>query len=96
MWIGVLQVGRQEFRHERKRERIEALHVDGAAAVGPPVRDPQRERIASPGLPRDRHHVRMAGQHDAAAVAGTDRGVERRLVAGAFGTRMKGTSQPSR
>ena len=77
-----LQARRLELGHERERERVEALHVDGAAPEDAPVLDPQAERVRGPGLARHRHHVRVARQHDAAAVLRTDRGEERRLVAG--------------
>ena len=41
MWIGVFEIHGEEIGDERQRERVEALHVDGAAAIGAPVRDPQ-------------------------------------------------------
>ena len=82
MWIGVFRSAAEEIGHERERERVEALHVDGAAAVGAPVRDAQAERDRErPGLARHRHHVGVAGEHDAAAVRRADRRKERRLVA---------------
>ena len=89
-----LEIGGQEIRHEREGKGAEALHVDGAAAVSAPVRDPQRERVRGPGLPRDRHDVGMAGQDDAAAIA-ADRSWRKSaaLSPSAFGTRTKGTSQ---
>ena len=76
-----LHIHRQEVGHERERERVEAFHVDGATAIGAPVLDPQRERIRGPGLPRDRHHVGVAREHDPAAIGRTDGGVDRGLIA---------------
>ena len=57
----------------RKAHGQEALHVASAAAVQPPVRLPQAEGIARPGLSVDRHHVGMAGQDEAGHVSGADR-----------------------
>ena len=76
-----LQVQRQRLRHQGQRQRVEALHVDGAPAVGTPVRDPQDEGVAGPGLAGHGHHVGMARQHDAAVDLRPERGEERRLVA---------------
>jgi len=76
-----LEIQREEIGHERERERVEALHVDGAAAIGAAVLDPQRERVGGPGLSRHRHHVRVAGEHNPAAAGRSKRRVDRRLVA---------------
>ncbi len=57
----------------REAHGQEALHVASAAAVQPPVRLPQAEGIARPGLSVDRHHVGMAGQDEAGHVSGADR-----------------------
>lgn len=85
-----LEAGREEIRHQRQRQRDEALHVDRAAAIGPAVRDMQRERIARPGLTLHRHDVGMAGEDDAALVLRADRGEQRRLVAARIGKAHRG------
>src|ERR1700745_2551541 len=43
-----------------------------ASPEGPAVRDPELKRIAAPSLTIDRHHIGMAGEHDARAVARAD------------------------
>ncbi len=77
-----LEIRRQEIRHERQRQSDETLHVDRAAAIGLAILDMQRERVAAPGLALHRHHVGVPREQDAAPVRGTDRGEQRRLVAG--------------
>lgn len=80
-----LQVGGQEVRDRRERQGAEALHVDGAAPIGAPLRDPQGEGVGAPGLARHRDHVGMAGEHDAAVDPRADRGEQGGLVAGRVG-----------
>ena len=80
----------EEVRYQRQGQRDEALHVDGASTIGPPVRDMQREGIPAPGLPLDRHDIGVAGQHDAAAVLRADGGEQRRLVARLVGEAGRG------
>ena len=75
-----LEVGGEHVRDGCQRQGAEALHVHGAAPVGPPIGDPQGERIGGPGLSRHRHHVGMAGQDDAAIHLWADRREDRRLV----------------
>ncbi len=58
------------LRHQRQAKRDEALHVAGAAAHKTRIRFHQLERITGPGLAFDRHHVGMAGEHDAAIAFG--------------------------
>ena len=64
----------QHVRHQRQGQRDEALHVRGAAAIELAVAPGERERIAAPRLVLHRHHVGMAGQHDAAGAIRADGG----------------------
>ena len=41
MWIGRFRSAASIVRHQGQREGVEALHVDGAAPVGPAVGDAQ-------------------------------------------------------
>ena len=78
----------RELGHQRERHGEEAFHVAGAAAVEPALALVDREGIARPFLAVDRHHVGVAGEHDATlavgrpAVGRPDRGEEIRLRAG--------------
>ena len=70
------QPRRCHLRHQRQRGGDEALHVRGAAAVELAAALDDGEGIALPGLARHRHHVGMAGQHDAAGDLRPDGGKE--------------------
>ena len=70
----------KKLRHERERNRAEALHVRGAAPVKPAVLFNETERVGVPRLAVNRHHVGMARKRDAGHVSRPYRGVEIRLV----------------
>ena len=71
---------RHVLRQQRERDRDEALHVGGAAAVEPAVLLDERERIAVPRLAVDRHDVGVAGEHEPAVAARAQRREEIRLA----------------
>ena len=62
--------------HGGERERIEALHVGGAAAVKPPVAFGHGEGVRGPVLRGHGHDIGMARQQDAARRIGADPGKE--------------------
>ncbi len=66
-----------EIRHRSERGRNKALHIGSAASIEAAVRRPERERIAGPRLPVDRHDVGVARERDAAFALWSDRRVER-------------------
>jgi hypothetical protein len=69
-----LERARQHLRQQREAQGDEALHVRGAAAIEPAVALRQGEGIAAPRLAFDRHHVGVAGEHEAARRVGADAG----------------------
>ena len=83
-------IGRRRRRGLHRRDGgegagEEALHVAGAAAVEPAVAGGEGEGVGGPGLALDRHHVGVAGEHDAALGRGADERGERGLVAAGVG-----------
>ena len=74
-----------EFRDHRQRDGAEALHVDRAPPVEALAVATQRERVGTPVLPLDRHHVGVAGEDDAAGGHRPDRRKDCGLVAGRVG-----------
>ena len=65
----------------RKRQRVKALHVAGAATVEFAVAFGQRPGIGCPGLPLHRHHVGVARKDDPAIDLGAGLCIEMRLRA---------------
>ncbi len=74
-----------KFRNHRKANRIEPLHVAGAAAIHTAVLKAQREGIACPGLPLDRDDIGVPGEDDASIMAGPDGGKKRGFIARGIG-----------
>ena len=74
-----------KFGNHGQRQRVEALHVAGAAAEEFASLAAQSKRIGGPGLPGHRHHIRMARQHHAPVLHGPYGGEERGLVASCVG-----------
>ncbi len=70
-----------EGRHGRQHRGEEALHVGRAAPIQLAVALAHAERLDAPGLAVHRHHVGMARQHHAAAIARADGGEQVRLAA---------------
>lgn len=54
--------------------RNETLHVGGSARIETALALGERKRIGGPGLPCHGHDIRMPGQHQSAAVSGSDGG----------------------
>ena len=78
---GALELACEHGRHQAQHEGDESLHIGGSAPVEAPIGFAQGERIARPGLARHRHHVRMAGEDDAAIPARAKAGIEIGLIA---------------
>ena len=55
----------QEFGHEREAHGRKTFHVGDTPAIEPIVLQRNNERIRIPRLAVDRHHVGVAGEHDA-------------------------------
>ncbi len=62
-----LQVGGEKARRHGQGGAEIAFHVAGAAREQAAIADGRLERVGVPGLAVDRHHVGMAGEHDAGA-----------------------------
>jgi hypothetical protein len=86
-FTGKRRVG--ETRRHGESGGDEAFHVAGAApGDGLPVIH-GLERIAGPGLPFDRHHVRVARQHDTAVDVRPDGGEQIGFGAGCVAGHLK-------
>ena len=70
----------QKIRHQSQPCGDEALHVATAARIQAAVAFGHRKRVGVPLLAIDRHHVRMAGQHDAALSAAIPGGQGRKQI----------------
>ena len=60
------QLRSRDLRQKPQCRAQEAFHIAYATPVGARTLNPQRERIGIPGLPLDRDHIGVTGNHDAA------------------------------
>ena len=71
-----LQAAGQHLGHIAQGDGDEGLHVRGAATIQQPLPFDHRPGVALPFLAVHRHHVGMAGEHDAGLVVWPKRRIE--------------------